>query len=175
MSDSGATCYFCGEPFGHGATCPVRFERKLRVLESELVMAKEHISVLESRNTITAESVDAESIRVCFDGMDYLFNREAARTLILTLAQHVWPELTDANALRFLANEMLVRENERLVVRNAILERVYRVADRFTDCVAEFPNDPSAWGEYLDALTDAMIEATQPPTTNHQPPSKQTL
>lgn len=68
----------------------------------------------EYRNTITAESVDDESIRVCFDGMDYMLNREAARILILTLAQHVWPELTDTNALRFLANETLVRENEQL-------------------------------------------------------------
>lgn len=122
-------------------------------------------------DTITTESADDETIRVCFDGLDYLFDRDAARTLILTLAQHVWPELTDANALRFLANETIVRENARLIARNAILERVYRVADRFTDCVAEFPNDPSAWGEYLDALTDAIIDATQPPTTDHRPPT----
>jgi hypothetical protein len=37
------------------------------------------------------------------------------------------------------------------------LQSIYYLADKVTDLVAEFPNDPAAWSEWMDALSSACL------------------
>ncbi len=42
------------------------------------------------------------------------------------------------------------------VDRFNMLQDVYIAADRFLNCTAEFPKEPSAWGEWMEALETAV-------------------
>lgn len=46
------------------------------------------------------------------------------------------------------------------------LTRVIDAADRLYGCIAEFPDDPSIWGEYIDAL-DAALESCPGTSANY--------
>jgi hypothetical protein len=47
---------------------------------------------------------------------------------------------------------------------NAKIDRLGKVlatADRLISCIAEFPKQPNAWGEYMEALEVALAQAKE--------------
>jgi len=64
-------------------------------------------------DNLTVEREFKSDVTIYLDGIHVLSNDEARR-LIFNLALHVWPELSEKNALRLLANETMSQENQRL-------------------------------------------------------------
>jgi hypothetical protein len=58
-------------------------------------------------------------------------------------------DVADIIASRIASARQQAMENERL-------QRVAVLADKLTDLMAEFPDDPSAYGEFTDSLIDAL-------------------
>lgn len=64
-------------------------------------------------NKLDVERETSTDVTVYLDSYHLLSNDEARR-LIFNLALHVWPELSEKNALRLLANESLTKRNAEL-------------------------------------------------------------
>jgi hypothetical protein len=48
------------------------------------------------------------------------------------------------------------QRTQEILAENELLQKVAVLADKLTDLMSEFPDDPSCYGEFTDALVDAL-------------------
>lgn len=114
-------------------------------------------------NELDVERETSTDVTVYLDGYHVLSNDEARR-LIFNLALHVWPELSEKNALRLLANEALTKRNAELEAQAAKMRALlleYRArAEQNSSDTPRGCDSQAGYREEIAAI-DAALEGTK--------------